>query len=236
MGYIVFDRSDVELAAWIRENPDGYLLNTHRRKTGADLKYMVLHRSQCRHMNKYTAHNAKPGGFTQNDYIKIGSTDVRSLQLWALKAGQADGSFTSCCTECLRDFHPPRFIAPSVSLDGTIEGEEFVEGAATRITVNRYERDISARKRCIEHHGAKCAVCDLKMEDRYGEPGKDYIEVHHRTPLWQIRESYVVNPITDLVPVCPNCHAMLHRQSPPLSPEALRERLKADKRYSKQGR
>lgn len=32
----------------------------------------------------------------------------------------------------------------------------------------------------------------------------------HRKPLYEIKEDYVVDPIKDLVPVCPNCHMVIH--------------------------
>ncbi|MEG1241999.1 MAG: HNH endonuclease, partial [Oscillospiraceae bacterium] len=48
--------------------------------------------------------------------------------------------------------------------------------------------------------------------ERYGEVGKNFIHVHHKIPLNEISEEYVVDPVNDLIPVCPNCHAMLHRK------------------------
>jgi hypothetical protein len=35
-------------------------------------------------------------------------------------------------------------------------------------------------------------------------------EVHHLRPLAGLKKEYRVNPVKDLRPVCPNCHAMLH--------------------------
>jgi 5-methylcytosine-specific restriction protein A len=52
--------------------------------------------------------------------------------------------------------------------------------------------------------------------------GEGFIHVHHLKPLAQIGEQYELDPINDLRPVCPNCHAMLHRASPALSIDALR--------------
>lgn len=101
----------------------------------------------------------------------------------------------------------------------------YFEGASKRVTVNAYERNAEARQKCIEHHGATCKVCDFNFEYVYGPVGKGYIHVHHVVPLSQIGEQYKVDPINDLVPVCPNCHAMLHRQSPPLDPEVLRKKV-----------
>lgn len=107
--------------------------------------------------------------------------------------------------------------------------QEIPEGAATRAEVNRYERSRPARNQCIEHYGYACQVCGLRFEERYGEIGKDFIHVHHTTPLAQVagNPDYAVNPVEDLVPVCPNCHAMLHRfKGRTLTVGELRERIR----------
>ncbi|HHE7415551.1 TPA: HNH endonuclease, partial [Klebsiella pneumoniae] len=44
----------------------------------------------------------------------------------------------------------------------------------------------------------------------------------HLIPLSDIKENYSLDPKKDLIPVCPNCHAMLHRRNPPFSPEELK--------------
>lgn len=86
------------------------------------------------------------------------------------------------------------------------------EGFRREVTVNRYERSSVARKKCIQHHGTSCKVCDLNFEEMYGEMGRGFIHVHHLTPLHEINATYKVNYIEDLIPVCPNCHAMLHKK------------------------
>lgn len=104
-------------------------------------------------------------------------------------------------------------------------GATYLEGKVSTIKVNRYERDRNARKRCIEHFGAKCQVCEMEFEAVYGDIGKDFIHVHHLREISSIGKAYYVDPINDLVPVCPNCHAMLHTQTPALTIEALKSRL-----------
>lgn len=86
------------------------------------------------------------------------------------------------------------------------------EGALKKATVNRYERSSVARRKCIEYRGIKCAVCGMSFEERYGEIGKGFIHVHHIVPLNKIGSEYAVDYEKDLIPVCPNCHAMLHRK------------------------
>ena len=89
--------------------------------------------------------------------------------------------------------------------------EGYYEGALRKVYVNRYERDQEARKKCIEVHGCKCSVCGIDFEKMYGELGRGFIHVHHIVPISTIGEEYKIDPIKDLVPVCPNCHSMLHR-------------------------
>lgn len=85
----------------------------------------------------------------------------------------------------------------------------YPEGAVSQVLVNVYERDPKARKACIEHYGLNCHVCNFNFETVYGERGKGFIHIHHLRPI--SAGEYEVNPIDDLRPVCPNCHAMIHR-------------------------
>ncbi|MBU3214784.1 HNH endonuclease [Clostridium estertheticum] len=84
------------------------------------------------------------------------------------------------------------------------------EGAKRQIVVNAYERNYKARQACIEHYGCRCVVCGFDFAKFYGPEFEGKIHVHHVKPLSEINESYEVDPINDLRPVCPNCHLALH--------------------------
>ena len=86
------------------------------------------------------------------------------------------------------------------------------EGLKKQVTVNKYERSSIAREKCISFHGFNCFVCGMNFYETYGEIGEDFIHIHHLTPLHQIAKQYNVDYKKDLIPVCPNCHAMLHRK------------------------
>jgi len=88
--------------------------------------------------------------------------------------------------------------------------EVLVEGAKKIVEVNAYERNPVARAKCIEYHGCCCKICGIDFEKAYGDFAKGFIHVHHIKPIHEIGEEYEVDPINDLIPVCPNCHAMLH--------------------------
>lgn len=102
------------------------------------------------------------------------------------------------------------------------------EGLKRTILVNTYERSSAAREQCIEHWSAVCSVCDFDFEKKYGDWGKGFIHVHHLIPIAEIGRTYQVDPVKDLRPVCPNCHAMLHKSNPPLTIEALKNMLQED--------
>lgn len=119
------------------------------------------------------------------------------------------------------DSEPSYFEGPD-----EISGRGYREGSVHRVEVNLYERDPAARQACLRHYGLACAVCGLLFEERYGDLGADYIHVHHLVPVSEIGDSYEVDPVRDLRPICPNCHAMVHRRDPPLTVEELRMQLK----------
>ncbi|WP_406600262.1 HNH endonuclease [Flavobacterium ardleyense] len=71
-----------------------------------------------------------------------------------------------------------------------------------------------ARSLCINHYGFKCQVCEFDFEKKFGEIGKNFIHVHHVVDISTIGSEYELDPIVDLKPVCPNCHAVLHKKRP----------------------
>lgn len=105
--------------------------------------------------------------------------------------------------------------------------ETFREGAVRQVSVNAYEREPKARQKCIDYYGSSCYICDFDFGRAFGQPGKGFIHVHHLRPLSEIAEEYEIDPIKDLRPVCPNCHAMIHRRSPPFSLEEIQMLLKS---------
>lgn len=118
----------------------------------------------------------------------------------------------------------PILAAENFSGEVSLDSEsECFEGAMSKVLVNRYERDPQARRVCLEKHGYRCSVCTFDFEKEYGDIGYGFIHVHHLTPLSSHKTEHSLNPVKDLVPVCPNCHAMLHSCNPPLLIEELRE-------------
>lgn len=86
----------------------------------------------------------------------------------------------------------------------------YLEGAVRQVTINAYERDREARAACIAYYGPTRAVCGFDFGAVYGPIAAGFIHVHHLKPLSEIGVQYKVDPVADLRPICPNCHAVIH--------------------------
>lgn len=104
--------------------------------------------------------------------------------------------------------------------------ETFTEGRIKQLLVNKHERNPIARRICIGHYGAHCQICDFDFYKTYGEIGKNFIHVHHIMPISRITKEYELDPVKDLIPVCPNCHSMIHKRKMPFSVNEIKEFLK----------
>jgi hypothetical protein len=102
------------------------------------------------------------------------------------------------------------------------EGEEYL------VLQKKYERSPLLRKIAIQQHGVSCIICGFNFEMAYGSLGSGFIHIHHIDRLADTGKRSI-DPRTDLVPVCPNCHAMLHAKTPPLRPAELKETIEGKK-------
>ena len=122
--------------------------------------------------------------------------------------------------------HPHQIVNDEAyDVDYPEDNEKLYEGALITVKANKYERNQKARKECVAKKGYHCLVCGRDFESTYGEIGRGFIHVHHLTPISSIGQEYELNVDTDLAPVCPNCHYMLHRKNPPYTIEELKDIL-----------
>ena len=159
-----------------------------------------------------------PKAEAQIDKNKI---DARRWSVISLDLAQVRGA--------IRRFSDSGFMSGDEAGVWSDDETEFPEGAKKRVEVSRYEKNPIARRRRLEIDDYTCQVCNLKLGDRYGEFANGYMHVHHVVPLSQIanHDNYKVNPLTDLVAVCPNCHAMLHHHpDKPCTVETLKQEMK----------
>lgn len=108
-------------------------------------------------------------------------------------------------------------------------GEYDEEGNVRRALIRRYERSRSNRAIAIMTHGRACTACGFDFSATYGEWARDYVEIHHLEPVHLMDAPRVVNPVEELVPLCANCHRMVHRADPPISPSELKAKMESAK-------
>lgn len=139
-------------------------------------------------------------------------------------------SIMQCKNEELIKFllHPYDTVNDDVyDVDYPEDDDKLYEGALVKVMANKYERNQKARRECVAQKGYKCLVCGCDFETTYGEIGKGFIHVHHVVPISSIGKEYELDVDKDLVPVCPNCHYMLHRKDPPYTIEELKDMFKS---------
>jgi 5-methylcytosine-specific restriction protein A len=90
------------------------------------------------------------------------------------------------------------------------EISKLFEGKQNKYLTNTYERNLKAREICLKYYGYKCIICGFDFEKIYGEIGKGIIHVHHVNKISEINGEHEIDPIKELVPVCPNCHTVIH--------------------------
>jgi 5-methylcytosine-specific restriction enzyme A len=97
-------------------------------------------------------------------------------------------------------------------LEKDIFESEEPEGALKKVYTTVYERNKKYRDEAVRTQGYACKVCEFNFKETYGEWGEGYIHVHHVRPLYLNAGPVVPNIETDLIVVCANCHAMIHRR------------------------
>lgn len=139
------------------------------------------------------------------------ATESVTLRQWDIPLKNGDiNALTKSFGELLEKGIPAFEKTAADALAAKTEEEPLCEGDGKSVTLNKYERNPKARAACLAYHGTACAVCGMDFGKVYGPAFAGKIEVHHVVPLSEIKENYVVDPIRDLIPVCPNCHTALH--------------------------
>ena len=95
------------------------------------------------------------------------------------------------------------------------------EGAESQVSTKSRQRSAKLRQLKIEQLKSQnrgrllCVVCGFDFGRAYGSRGRDYIEIHHLFPvhLMDVEGSSVAvsKALASVVPLCSNCHRMVHR-------------------------
>jgi hypothetical protein len=212
-----FDAGDVPYLHWLVDHPYGFVVNARRNAEQGD---MVVHAAACPHIR--SLRNTRGAeGFTTGSWIKFCGTDLSSLLRTALASRKTPNAIIRRCKGCeatALDIHLERY--PGEHLWSEAQHSE-------HIVVNARERDPLNRALCFIRHGMACAVCNIDLVQRYGALAEGFIEAHEVHRQVERGMSIEFDPARDLVPVCPTCHAMLHRgRALPLAVEDLRKAMR----------
>jgi 5-methylcytosine-specific restriction protein A len=160
MSIELFNSGDQPFLAWMKQNPKGFVMNT---PSAERTSYLMFHKSQCMHIAGYTR-SQEPGSFTERSYVKVCAHDPADLIAWA-RSNRKEVVDYKICRTCKPDIEATIAANPEEVVANALH----TEGAARSIRVNSYERNVLARKACIEHYGAMCAVCGFNFAATYGE-------------------------------------------------------------------
>jgi len=136
------------------------------------------------------------------------------------------GASPSALAERLFTFSLPfagkksRLKTPTLRLNDIM----IVDGKICTVLSTRYERSKILRTRCLAHFGYQCQGCKILMADRYGRIAEILFHIHHIERLADTGER-IIDPTSDLVPLCPNCHAVVHLKTPPITLAELQTML-----------
>lgn len=190
--------------------PYWQLTESELQAIGLDLKISV---------NGLSANPLELSSTTRVDNLEVsGRVDVVDENLQLISVEDIESYFIRFISLALLPLIPD----DSVAEYGDASEAGMPEGAVTKVLVNKYERSPRNRAACLAHYGSSCQGCGFSFAEKYGSIASGYIHVHHLVPVSQIGHDYLVNPIEDLIPLCPNCHAAIHLQSPPFNLEQLR--------------
>lgn len=150
----------------------------------------------------------------------------RSLYLKIMKLPIPENEELTIISDWLRHSFDMMFsllTIMDVDLDEVTKAVMQSEGTPQEVRSIRYERNPINRQLCLHKKGYCCAICGMNFYDMYGELGKNFIEVHHTTPVSEMGENFILDIDRDLVPLCSNCHSMVHRRKPPYTIDELKK-------------
>jgi hypothetical protein len=117
----------------------------------------------------------------------------------------------------------PRWTLVACSKSKKAKDAIYMEGERFSITSTAIERSSKAREACIGRYGHSCYICGFNFGKSFGALGEGFIHVHHKVDISTKKLVHEVDPVKDMIPLCPNCHAMAHRKKPAVPIDKLKK-------------
>lgn len=101
------------------------------------------------------------------------------------------------------------------------------EHAQARDEKSDTDYKVKLKKECIDYYGAICDICGFDFGYTYGEAFEQCIDVHNQNSVEGEEILPTTHPTEDLIPICHNCHHIIHSTVPAISVEKMRKMVKA---------
>lgn len=115
--------------------------------------------------------------------------------------------------------------------------EGFTKFSQVKTKLRSRKLVVIAKKHYSQNGKIYCLACNFNFESFYGEIGKGYIEIHHLNPIFARESNFeqsISKAVDGVVPVCANCHRIIHRKNDQLlTIPSLQELIRANGAYQR---
>lgn len=217
--------SETKLAAFIRQYADPHFKGIYEQ---TDHNFYDSVRNMIAH-NPQMAREDEASELLYSVQLRTYSNFLQSKAFTSLFKPKRTRK-TSKTTTSAADIQQPLPTASSQPAE-----RELTEGERKHTEYERLHRNPALRQACINKYGYQCQCCGMNFAEMYGELlGARFIEVHHLQMLSTYDESRPQDYVENLVPLCANCHAMIHHIAGSEHPlRDLRQAYRGEKRELK---
>lgn len=120
-----------------------------------------------------------------------------------------------------KEISTEKCVVPSAE---KVDTEVIPDHASDTMQLDYKER---IKKECLDYYGAICDICGFDYGYTYGESYEHYIGVHNVTGVEGDEILPDTDPIKDIIPICHNCHHIIHSKTPPIPVDKMRKMIKA---------
>jgi len=136
--------------------------------------------------------------------------ESRKVNYWRDGVREINKRIYEAILESVELLGSPNIDQPIPALSEEFESQT-LEGDKKYRYSSYYERRPIYRRQAVEIHGVTCMGCSFNFEETFGNHGRNYIHVHHVKPVSEFTSAKIIDPRTDMIVLCPNCHSMVHR-------------------------